>query len=55
MTTLKIYPRQGKPYNVVCPETLSIEEIHTFIDNNLKDVAFTEMSRQGKLIYKGEI
>ena len=55
MTTLKIYPIRGKPYNVVYPETLSVEEIHTFIDNNLKDVAFTEMSRQGKLIYKGEI
>ena len=55
MTTLKIYPIRGKPYNVVYPETLSVEEIHTFIDNNLKDVAFKEMSRQGKLIYKGEI
>ena len=55
MTTLKIYPIRGKPYNVVYPETLSIEEIHTFVDRNLKDVLFTEISRQGKLIYKGEI
>lgn len=54
MTTLKVYPIRGKPYNVVYPETLSTEEIHTFVDNNLKDVAFTEISRQGKLIYKGE-
>ena len=50
-----MYPIRGKPYNVVYPEILSTEEIHTFVDNNLKDVAFTEISRQGKLIYKGEI
>ena len=55
MTTLKVYPIRGKPYNVVYPESLSTEENHTFVGNNLKDVAFTEISRQGKLIYKGEI
>ena len=55
MTTLKVYPIRGKPYNVVYPETLSTEEIHTFVDKNLKDAAFTEISCQGKLIYKGEI
>lgn len=55
MTILKVYPIRGKPYNVVYHETLSVEEIHTFVDKNLKDVLFTEISRQGKLIYKGEI
>lgn len=51
MTTLKIYPIRGKPYNVVYPESLSLKEVDTFVEDNLKDILYTEISYNGKLIY----